>query len=288
MTPWRCPLCVALPTADEHTRALQIDSSSPISRSYRCGAGHCFDVAREGYVNLLPVQQKKSLSPGDTLESLQARRRFLAGGFYQPLRDALVELIAPCQTLIDLGCGEGYYSAALAQVAEQVIALDIAKPAIRLAAKTYPSLRCAVVSVAAVPLPDASADVVTSIFAPVPLTEIRRLLKPGGRAVVVTPAPAHLFAYREALFEEVRDHQPSKFADAASAHFQVLSQQEIRYEMCLDQAAINDLLEMTPYAYKASPERRACVSAQTTLRTEAAFSVLVLVKPLLDLDSTIA
>ena len=161
MTPWRCPLCAAasiraantVPDAaigeqdseplevTESTHELRLESTSPTSKSYRCEAGHCFDIAREGYVNLLPVQQKKSLSPGDTIESLQARRRFLDGGFYQPLRDALTEVITPCQTLIDLGCGEGYYTAALNDVACEVIALDIAKPAIRMAAKTYPALR---------------------------------------------------------------------------------------------------------------------------------------------------
>lgn len=274
MTAWQCPLC-----ATDEALAL---SAVGAARSYHCGAGHCFDVAREGYVNLLPVQQKKSLSPGDTLASLQARRRFLAGGYYQPLRDDLVQRLSSADVVIDVGCGEGYYSAAMATVAAQVIAFDIAKPAMRLAAKTYPDLRCAVASSAAVPLPDACADVLTSIFAPVPLAEMRRLLKPGGRALIVTPAPAHLFAYREALFGQVRDHEPSKFAEAAQPHFQVLSQQEIRYDIGLNQAAIIDLLDMTPYAYKASPERRAQVAAMATLNTEAAFSVLMLTKPLSD------
>lgn len=275
-TSWHCPLC----SADAPTDVELLQTAS----SFRCAAGHCFDIAREGYVNLLPVQQKKSLSPGDTLDSLRARRRFLTQGFYQPLRDALVTHLASTHTVIDLGCGEGYYSAAMAAVAAEVIALDIAKPAIRLAAKTYPALRCAVASVAAVPLPVACADVITSIFAPVPLAEMQRLLKPGGFAVVVTPAPAHLFAYREALFEQVRDHEPSKFAEASRAHFHVISQSEIRYSIDLNQAALNDLLAMTPYAYKASPARRQAVAARDTLHTEAAFSVLVLTKPLLDLD----
>lgn len=304
MTPWRCPLCAATSAkaanttldapgeqdsepleSNELTHELRLESTSPTSKSYRCEAGHCFDIAREGYVNLLPVQQKKSLSPGDTIESLQARRRFLDGGFYQPLRDALTEVITPCQTLIDLGCGEGYYTAALNDVACEVIALDIAKPAIRMAAKTYPALRCAVASVAAVPLADASADAITSIFAPVPLAEMLRLLRPGGQVVIVTPAPAHLFSYRQALFEQVRDHEPSKFAEAASEHFQVVLQKEVRYDISLDQAAINDLLLMTPYAWKASPVRLSAVAQLQSLHTEAAFSVLVLSKPMLDLGS---
>ena len=288
MTPWRCPLCSSSGTTgiDPTSTALVRYAAEGGARSFRCSQGHCFDVAREGYVNLLPVQQKKSLSPGDTLESLQARRRFLSAGFYQHLRDALAARISAGQTVIDLGCGEGYYSAAMAQAGAEVIALDIAKPAIRLAAKSYPALRCAVASVAAVPLPDGCADVISSIFAPVPLAEMRRLLKPGGRALVVTPAPAHLFAYREALFEQVRDHEPSKFAEAATGQFDVLEQCENRQPICLSQTAIADLLLMTPYAYKASPERRAAVAAMATLHTEAAFSVLVLAKPLSDTTPT--
>ena len=85
------------------------------------------------------------------------------------------------------------------------------------------------------------------------------------------------------MFEQVHDHEPSKFAEAASEHFQVVLQKEVRYDISLDQAAINDLLLMTPYAWKANPVRLSAVAQLQSLHTEAAFSVLVLSKPMLDL-----
>ena len=87
--------------------------------SWRCPNGHCFDVARQGYVNLLPVQQKHARHPGDTPAQVAARKRFLDAGFYAPIRDTALALLQPHlpprPSLLDAGCGEGYYSAALAQ-----------------------------------------------------------------------------------------------------------------------------------------------------------------------------
>ncbi len=86
---------------------------------WRCPNGHCFDVARQGYVNLLPVQQKRARHPGDTPAQVAARKRFLDAGFYAPIRDTALALLQPHlpprPSLLDAGCGEGYYSAALAQ-----------------------------------------------------------------------------------------------------------------------------------------------------------------------------
>ena len=55
---------------------------------------HPFDVARQGYVNLLPVQNKKSKEPGDSAQSIEARHRFLSQGFYQPLQQLIAKLIS--------------------------------------------------------------------------------------------------------------------------------------------------------------------------------------------------
>lgn len=104
---YSCPLCHA-----------------PLSRSdnhYSCPQRHQFDLAKEGYVNLLPVQFKRSRDPGDSAEMMQARRAFLDAGHYQPLRDAIAERLrhyAPTD-LLDIGCGEGYYTHAFAAIASR-------------------------------------------------------------------------------------------------------------------------------------------------------------------------
>lgn len=258
----RCPLCRE-----------PLRTTPP---TWRCGGGHSFDVAREGYVNLLPVQHKRSLSPGDSADSVNARRRFLAAGHYQPLRDAVVASLtaaAPRQ-LLDLGCGEGYYTHALRAVVPEVIGLDIAKPAIRLAARQQPDVTWLVASAAQLPLADASCDAVTSLFSPLPAGEIARVLRDDGLLRVVTPAPEHLWAFREALFGEVRPHVPEKFLATFVADFRLEGEQRLRYPLRLGQSDLHDLMAMTPYAWKARPTARAALAARDSLATEAAFTLL--------------
>lgn len=247
---------------------------------WSCARGHSFDVAREGYVNLLPVQHKNSREPGDNPEMVVARREFLQTGHYQPLRDALVALLAPlrAQHLLDMGCGEGYYTSAFTAIAPTVIGLDIAKPAIQMAAKRFRDITWLVGSGASLPVAIASMDVVTSLFCPLQISEMVRVLKPGGHVLVVTPAPDHLWAIREKLFDEVRAHAPEKFLAGFEAQFDLRSQQEVRCSLSLTQKTLKQLLLMTPYAWKAKPEKRAALEASETFSTQAAFSYLLFQK----------
>lgn len=258
-----CPLCRA---------ALQTPA-----KVWSCTNGHSFDVSREGYVNLLPVQHKKSRSPGDTAESVAARRRFLAAGHYQPLREAVALLLRGLQPqrLLDLGCGEGYYTEAMHAEVPIVCGLDIAKPAIQLAAKQQKAVTWLVASGALLPFADASLDVVSSLFSPLPVAEMQRVLKPGGHVVMVTPAPDHLWQVREGLFEQVRAHEPDKFLAVLGAHFVLQQRQRVEAPLALSQAALKDLLAMTPYAWRASAERRALLEASEGFQTLAAFDVMV-------------
>ena len=118
-----CPVCGAELEKQEH--------------ALRCSAGHSFDIARQGYVNLLPVQQKRSLHPGDTREQVASRRRFLDTGLYAPICDALCETAAELGAsgpVLDVGCGEGYYAARLARALGcELVGLDISKESVRCA-----------------------------------------------------------------------------------------------------------------------------------------------------------
>ena len=100
-------------------------------QTWRCLNHHSYDVATQGYVNLHVVQHKHSKNPGDTAESVQARRAFLSAGFYAPLQQAVVEKIRALkiETLLDIGCGEGYYTAAMQAEVQQCVGMDIAKNA---------------------------------------------------------------------------------------------------------------------------------------------------------------
>ena len=124
-----CPLCHAPLTHSD--------------KSYTCPQGHQFDMAKEGYVNLLPVQHKRSRDPGDSAEMMQARRAFLDAGHYLPLRETVAQMLndilpGSATVMLDIGCGEGYYTARFAQIAREkgalTFGLDVSKVAIRAAA----------------------------------------------------------------------------------------------------------------------------------------------------------
>ncbi|MBU0790368.1 MAG: methyltransferase domain-containing protein [Gammaproteobacteria bacterium] len=245
-------------------------------RVWRCTQGHSFDVAREGYVNLLPVQHKKSRDPGDDALMVMARRAFLEADHYRPLRDALLARLAPlaANTLLDIGCGEGYYTGAFADAVPEVIGVDIARTAVRMAARRHPGLTWLVASGAHLPLADASVDVITNVFTQLHVGEMQRVLRPDGHLLVVSPAARHLWTLREQLFDDVRAHQPDKFLATLEAGFTLLDRHEVSVPLQLSPPALQQLLQMTPYAWKARPEKRQALVAFDLFETEAVFSLM--------------
>lgn len=260
--PIRCPLC-ALPLAQGE-------------RHWQCPNRHGFDVAREGYVNLLPVQHKASMAPGDTAESLAARRAFLDAGHYAPLRAAVVDVLAECRAtrVLDVGCGDGAYTEAFVAPGRSVVGLDIAKPAIRIAARRSTAITWLVGSGARLPLDDASVDALTALFTPLHVAEFARVLEPGGTLLVVTPGPQHLAALRARLFDTVQPHQPEKFIASVGPAFTLRAQRDLAFELRLDGPALRQLIAMTPYAWKSRPEARDAALALPGLEVGTAFALL--------------
>ncbi|HFG6965986.1 TPA: putative RNA methyltransferase [Acinetobacter baumannii] len=251
-----------------------------VSKTWRCEQGHSYDIAKQGYVNLHVVQHKHSKNPGDTPESVDARRAFLQGGYYQPLQQAVVHLLKDLKAkmVLDIGCGEGYYTSAMQQVVEHCIGVDIAKNAVQRAAKLNDKVTWVVGTGATLPVIDQSMDVCTSLFSPIPQTEILRVVKDDGYLIVVTPATDHLYAMREALFEQVNPHTPQKFVEQLQDLFELKEQQVIDAPLVLDQQALKNLIAMTPYAYKASPERRMQLEQKAHLQVTASFQIYLFQK----------
>lgn len=249
-------------------------------KSWQCNNNHNFDVAREGYLNLHVVQHKKSRDPGDNPDMVKARRSFLQADYYQPLRDAVAEMLQPlaAQSLLDIGCGEGYYTSHFRKVIADVIGLDIAKTAIQLAAKRFKDITWLVGSGAMLPIADASIDIVSSMFSPLPIAEMVRVLKNQSYVLVATPAPRHLWTVREGLFDEVQAHEPDKFLAGFEESFTLHSRREVTFPLLLSNQALKDLLLMTPYVWKAKPEKRAALEQLDQFETEAAFTVLLFQK----------
>ncbi|WPC04064.1 methyltransferase domain-containing protein [Pseudomonas benzenivorans] len=247
-----CPLCQG--------------ALSAVDNGVACPAGHRFDRARQGYLNLLPVQHKNSRDPGDNAAMVEARRRFLDGGHYAPLAARLAELAAartPAAWL-DIGCGEGYYTA---QVAERLpeargYALDISREAVKRACKRAPRLEWLVASMARVPLGDASCQLLASVFSPLDWQEARRLLAPGGGLLRMGPSREHLIELRQKLYDQVRDYDEQKHLELIPDGMGLAHSETLSFKLQLaDEQARADLLAMTPHGWRASAERRAAVIA---------------------------
>ena len=215
----------------------------------------------------------------------RSRRTFLERGFYQPLVQALAERIQATfpqnngkpLSILDAGCGEGYYAGQLMQILgeqAQLIGVDISKAAMQLSTKRYPAMQTAVASSYDIPLPDDSVDVVIRVFAPASDDEIARVLKPGGLYLWVYPGPQHLFALRELIYDAPQPHG-EHMAVTAGLGLEVENIDAVSYPLHLpDAEAVTGLLEMTPYYWSASAEKQQHCRELAGLKLEADFCVV--------------
>ena len=272
MSLFTCPICAAPLVREGNT--------------YRCPSRHSYDVAREGYVHLLPANKKHSANPGDDRDMAAARTRFLDGGWYAPLRDALCRLAeehtGPAPAVLDAGCGEGYYTAGIFEHlknAKDLVSLagvDLSKSALKKAARRTPEGEFAVASVYHLPAADGTADLLVDCFAPLALEEYRRVLKSGGVFLYVVPAPRHLLELKAVLYDAPYENDEAP-PDAPS--FSILEKRIVRAQAEITgQADIAALLHMTPYGVHSPREGIARLERLDTLSTEIEFVIYVLRK----------
>ncbi len=278
---WRCPVCQ--------------QSLQRLAQCWRCDNNHCFDIAKEGYTNLLLANQKSSQEPGDNKLMLNNRRQFLMAGHYYPLVEKLLDIIAPLlskkssASLLDCGCGEGYYLRELAGALGErgecddedtcdvgLHGIDISRDGVRLSAKSFKAAglkaEFAVASSFQLPLQDQSLDAVLRVFAPSDDTEVRRVLKPEGVFVVVSPGPKHLFALKEKIYSRAQDHSAPEIPQG----FDMQAEHRLNYSLTLNTPeAIQQLLSMTPFAWKVSRAAREQLQALDNLTTDVDFSIRV-------------
>jgi len=245
----------------------------------KCKNNHCFDRAKAGYYNLL--LGVGGGTHGDNAEMAEARRAFLSRGFYEPLADRLSSLVTELTPVggcvLDAGCGEGYYTDKVEQslstrdVGSNVLAFDISRDAVKLAAKRNRNISLAVATSYDMPLADSSVDTVFNAFSPLAISEASRVLKLGGRFVMVYPGREHLFGLKSVIYKTPYKNEPE---EAQLDGFKLLSHETLSYTLKLNtQGDIRALFMMTPYAYRTSREDRERVLSLSEVTTEVEFVI---------------
>ena len=244
-------------------------------KQYVCSRNHSFDMARQGYVNLLTVQQKHSLNPGDTREQVLSRREFLEAGFYRPIADALIreaKQLGISGPILDVGCGEGYYSSRLADALEvPLTGLDISKEAVRCAAAKYKGKQWLCATASHIPLEDGSVDLLTSLFALTLPQEFARVLKPEGYYFQVLAAEDHLLGLKSVIYDQLNFKEKNTVPDLAG--FRLVKSVPIRFSFTVEDRQIQNLFSMTPHVFRIG-KGGAQRLAQTKTLTDTASCVL--------------
>ena len=281
-----CPICT-----------VAFDPSTSTQATLICVNNHTFDIAREGYVNLL----RKKL-PGDTKEMMLARRAFFDQDFYRPISDALNALLLPHiasihqdkektangapVTFLDAGCGEGYYLGRFLSAFHDhyphdeaiALGLDISKEALHMAAKRHKDAFFVVANLKEprLVIADDCCHLLFNIFAPRNPGEFARILKPGGLLCIALPDPTHLQELRAALpLLAIEENKKQHVIEQFSSHFTLLAASSISYQLHLSQENVQQLVMMTPNYWHLSTEIREAITHISTLTTTVAITFLL-------------
>ena len=267
----RCPVCAA---------AMREDTSSGAGVLYCTGAKkHTFDRARSGYVHLSP----RHSGGGDAKEAVRARTAFLSAGYYRVASEGLCDLMRrylPEGLIVDAGCGEGYYTGALAAAGEgvyELLGFDLSRDAVdaasRAVRRTGVPAHYAVASLFELPLMDGSVDAVVNVFAPCAEQEFCRVLKPGGLLVLVGAGEKHLLGLKRALYQTTYDNQTRADLPVGMT---LCERMTLRDEIEVKgQEQIANLFSMTPYYWRTSPGDRRKLESLESLTTEIEFDFMV-------------
>ena len=240
-TAFACPIC-------QENLAL-------VENSLKCNNRHSFDLAKFGYVNLAP-QIKQSANYDK--ENFQNRQQILEAGFYQAILEAISDLLSNSEstkTILDIGCGEGFYSRKLQESHSDktFYAFDISKESIQISAKSEPNwaVNWFVGDLARLPIKDASMDILLDIFSPANYGEFTRVLKENGLLIKVIPTKNHLKEIRQKVQDQLtnKDYSNQDIKNHFQEHFTILSSQTASLTKTITAEQLQALLSMTPLLF---------------------------------------
>ncbi len=262
-----CPVCGEKLTENE--------------RNAVCPKNHSFDKAKSGYINLLPNNLRGG-NHGDNKLMINARHAFLEKGYYLPLRNKLCEVLKGIadenSVLLDLGCGEGWYTNGFADAMQSadILALDISKDALKFAAKRNKRIKCAAASVFHLPIAENSVDVGISVFSPLCEEEFNRVIKSGGYFVYVIPAENHLWSLKKAIYEKPYKNEVKSYTMSG---FDFEGKEIVRGNMNFENTEdVENLFKMTPYYYKTSADDQKRLLSKPPRDIEYDFEILIFKK----------
>jgi 23S rRNA (guanine745-N1)-methyltransferase len=264
-----------------------------VERVLKCARNHSFDMAKEGYVNLLPSRKKLAATVGDHAEMLQARRRFLDAGYYAVLSQSINEQVAALlqshflhksAAILDAGCGEGYYLDKLHAHLQKVLptthacflGMDVSKTAVRYAAKRVKNGRFFVANTnTLIPAADQSIDILLNIFAPRNPAEFTRIMAPNGCLFVIIPQPQHLQNIRDQFgLLKIEEDKKENVVTRLSPLFYLNNMFSIKAPVSLSQKNLADLIQMTPNAHHFIGVNREAIK-HATYSTEIGFDLML-------------
>ena len=240
-TAFACPICQ--------------ENLTLVESSLKCDNRHSFDLAKFGYVNLAP-QIKQSANYDK--ENFQNRQQILEAGFYQAILEGISDLLATkpsAKTILDIGCGEGFYSRKLQKSHSDKIfyAFDISKDSVQIAAKseTNWAVNWFVGDLARLPIKDASMDILLDIFSPANYGEFRRVLSKDGILIKVVPTENHLKEIRQMVQEQLtkKDYSNQDIKEHFREHFRIQSSQIASLNKSVTAEQRQALLSMTPLLF---------------------------------------
>lgn len=250
-----------------------------------CQNGHSFDIARKGYVNLLTTNKRNPKNSGDNAEMVKSRTNFLNKNYYLPLAERIAQtakqnLNGKTPMVIDSGCGEGFYTCVYAKALPdaKIFGIDISKSAVshcmtRVHISGLQNCEFAVASSFELPFIKESADMIISTFAPVSNDEYARVLKKGGKLIVVSPSAKHLFELKSVSYDTPYENKPNVYG---LNKFTKTDEQIYEYKQNIASTQdILDLFSMTPYLYKTSAEGIERLKALDSLEVTCGFCIQV-------------
>lgn len=238
---------------------------SKVGNSYKCINNHNFDIAKQGYINL---NMHNSQSTGDNVEMINARRDFLNKGYYSFLLDEINKLICKEDKLVDLACGEGYYTSKF--IAEDKVGIDLSKQGLKIASKNDSNTTYLLNSIFHNPLQDKCADKVITIFAPIAKEEIVRLLNEDGSFILVKPDENHLYELKKAVYDNPYLNEVENIRiDGMYLDKEI----KIQSKATLNNEDLHNLFMMTPYYNTTSPTDKEKLNSIESLEVTFAFII---------------